>query len=182
MITFSVFSCTCPDFSSKKSIEKLIKSVDVIIVGTVVEHINVEGLEYVDLIWESDKRSQNVIVRVDKIIKGEVKTEYISINQLAAGNCAIGFEYKKQYLITGDLIEKFIDSTPKENKNRVYKKDKIPFKLDIKIVKNNIYVSNLEYSFEKWNLLSKEQNIVSTNACITGKVNSYIAKLILKNI
>jgi len=190
LISGSTFACECVEFN-KENITELKKDVDYIIIGTVVDNINLNNNKFIESYWKKNNKYQEVTVKVERIIKGKLKSDYIYIYQIDAGNCARYFENGKKYVFTGHKIKKFINLTPNNKVDEISKDtilDEIPFvEFDRNEISNEeyknkrMYLSNVEFDFENWNKLAKKKNIIRTNGCLSSTMESDFGKLIMNN-
>ena len=190
LFTTKLFACECGDIN-EKNIEKLKEKVNYIFIGKVVENINLENNEISDILWKRNNSANEVVIKVEKIIKGKIKAKYIYLNQLNAGNCSRTFKKGKKYVISGFEINEFINLSPKTKATESYNEEnevlqirEIPFdkikKTEIGFKENKFYVKNIEMNFNKWNKLSKTKIVILTNSCISGTMESNFAKYITK--
>ena len=166
LISVSTFACQCVEFN-KENIKEFKKSVDYIVIGTVVNNLNWYNNEFLDSHWKKENNAKEVVVKVERVLRGKLKSDYIYIYQLDAGNCARNFENGKKYILTGHQIKKFINLTPSQQKNVISNDtltDDIPItKRDItkqrkeEYKNKRMYFSNVDFDFKKWNKLAKNK-------------------------
>jgi len=191
LFTTKLFACECGEIN-EKNIEKLKEKVDYIFIGKVVENINLENNEISDILWKRNNSANEVVIKVERIIKGKVKAKYIYLNQLNAGNCSRTFKKNQNYIISGFEINEFIDLSTKTEKkennieeseeNEEFQIQEIPIekikKPKIEFKKNKFYIKNIEMNIKKWNELSKTKTVILTNSCISGTMESNFGKII----
>ena len=190
LFTPKIFACKCVDFN-KKNIDKLKQKVDYIFIGKVVANINLENNQILDDLWKRNNSANEVVLEVKKIIKGKIKTKFIYLNQLNAGNCSRTFEKGKKYIVSGFEVIEFIDLTPKtkaiddNKKNEELKiretsleKLKIP---EIEFKESRFYINEIKINFKKWNELSKKETVILTNSCISGTIESSFGRVITES-
>ena len=188
LFTTKLFACECGEIN-EKNIEKLKEKVDYIFIGKVVKNINLENNELSDILWKRNNSANEVVIKVEKIIKGKIKAKYIYLNQLNAGNCSRTFKKNQNYIISGFEINEFIDLSPKtekkENNNEENEKFQIQEiliekikKPEIEFKKNKFYIKNIEMNIKKWNELSKTKTVILTSSCISGTMQSNFRKII----
>lgn len=186
-----MFACECEQFD-ENNIEKLKQKVDYIFIGKVIENINLDNNKISDILWKRNNSANEVVIKVERIIKGKIKAKYIYLSQLNAGNCSRTFKKNQNYIISGFEINEFIDLTPKIEKkeniieeseeNEEFQIHEIPIekikKPEIEFNKNKFYIKNIEMNIKKWNELSKTETIILTSSCISGTIESNFGKII----
>jgi hypothetical protein len=191
LFTTKLFACECEEIN-EKNIEKLKQKVDYIFIGKVVENINLDNNEISEILWKRNNSANEVIIKVERIIKGKIKAKYIYLNQLNAGNCSRTFKKNQNYIISGFEINEFIDLSPKTEKkrnnieeseeNEGFQIQEIPIekikKPEIEFKKSKFYIRNIEMNIKKWNELSKTKTVILTNSCISGTMESNFGKII----
>jgi len=176
----------------KNSLREIKRYNDYIILGTVVDQINLDDNRPLNLMWEINKVSLDVVIKVDKVISGALNTEYICVTQFNAGNCNTGFIKGKQYVIAGKKVDGFINHTPlvkektpdnSEDNEEIKTIDPTELRKtefsEIKFENNRFIIDHLEKDFTHWNQLCKEKVVIATNSCRSGSVNSDFGKLLL---
>ena len=148
---FPLFACQCIDFK-EENINELKKKSDFIFVGTVVEQINTNQNKVLDLLWQRDNKSFDVLVVVEKIIKGKIKSDTIAITQITSGNCSRSFEKNKKYIFTGNQIKKIKNKSKNKFKNKNH--PLVPYE---KYKNKKVIIKNIEFDFKGWNKLIKKQ-------------------------
>ena len=188
LFTTKLFACECGQ-SYENNIDKLKRNVDYIFIGKVIKNINLENNKLLEILWKKSNSSDEVIIEVEKVIKGTIEAKFIYLSQLNAGNCSRGFEKNKRYIISGFRINEFIDlSEKKENnieeseRNEEFLIQEIPIekikKPRIEFKKNKFYIKNIEMNIKKWNELSKAKTVISTSSCISWTMESNFGKII----
>jgi hypothetical protein len=186
LISANTFACECMKFN-KETIVEFKEFVDFIFVGTVLNHNNIDNSEYYEHRWNTEKESYEVIVKVEKIIKGKFQSEFVYITQTLSGNCSRMFKKGERYVFSGNHIKEFIDLTPEGLKREpiTSTNDSIPEIIIDKTIKpdhdyknNVIYLTNIEFDFKNWNQLSKEHTLIHTDGCISNTLSSDFGKLL----
>ncbi len=177
--SLELFACQCEELN-KENIEDFKQSIDYIFIGTVVDNINLEENENIDLYWEKNNHYFEVIIKVEKVIKGNLKSEFIYISQFGVGNCARNFRNSKKYIISGSKVNGFIDSTPSEEEDMFSETDSNFIKpLEIEFNNNIFYTKNLMFDYIRWNELAQRETIILTSICISGSLESNFSKLVM---
>jgi hypothetical protein len=174
-----VIACTCFPLDSL-SAKQMINEVDFVVIGHAIK--NIGSNPEVNKMWDQLNQGYNVLIEIDSIVKGNLKSKTIFVRQFG-GNCDQIFKFGEQYLIVGNQLEKFVYRTPKSRKN---KKVEIPT-TDMPPPPPSVYSktaifydsSQEEVSF--WNELAYEQIIVNTSMCSSFYVTSKIASFFLDN-
>ena len=181
LFSFQLFACKCEGWN-KETIDKLIQKSDYIFIGTVVGNVNLNNNEIQDYSWRTNNSSSEVVIKVERIIKGKLASEYVYITQFNQGNCSRFFIKGEKYIITGFKIKKFISFTS-QKKNKYLEKIKTQTETieipDVEFKKNKFYMNNLGGNFKGWNELAKKETLISTNICDSGSPNSPFWNLIL---
>lgn len=168
-------SCECQLFT-KFDIKKLKSNVDYIVYGTVINQINIENSSTLDHNWKNNKWATEVVLQVDRVIKGKLESNLIYITQYNQGNCAVGFTKGEQYVIAGNRVDEFVDLTPNSENN--LESHQYPF---TRFINNRFLVENSSLDFLRWNELCREKVMILTNDCSSGSAKSYFGKLILES-
>ncbi|WP_166461148.1 hypothetical protein [Flavicella sediminum] len=171
LVTTTSFSCTCFDFFTPKHIGKFINNIDLIIVGTVVESYNPKNEKWIKYFWQENNSFDSVLIKIDKIFKGNIDTKYLIIKQSNQGNCSTLFKKNRQYIITGMITEKQLPKILSQYVTIPYE-NTIPETIDFR----NIYIN------DKWKILYKKPNIVETSSCLSQPLNNKTYNVIMKNI
>ncbi|MBO9700999.1 MAG: hypothetical protein J7604_12370 [Sporocytophaga sp.] len=97
------FACSCMFFNSNDAMDGLFNSSDLVIIGHPIQNI--------DTTYYRSKNPKfigiTILVKVDSVLKGELKSDTIFINQTTNGNCSENFIHNEQYLIFGDQIKTY---------------------------------------------------------------------------
>ena len=173
-----VNACECFSIDSI-SAKELANEVEFVIIGHAVK--NVEFYSEVNRMWDQREQGYNVLIEVDSVVKGNVKSKNIVIKQFG-GNCDQIFEFGEQYLIIGNQLEKFINKTPKRPKTI---EGEIPLTSvpppPPSIHDTKVYLFNNEKEeVDYWNKLANESIIINTSMCSSFAVESWNAKYFLE--
>ncbi|MCB0495794.1 MAG: hypothetical protein KDC79_06640 [Cyclobacteriaceae bacterium] len=171
------FACTCETDSTV--IRKYMEDAEYIVIGHAIKNI-----DYNNEVRESwDKRNSGfeVVFVVDSIIKGEIESNEILINQFGEGNCSQLFEFGERYILFGNRLKKFINRTPKIPK---VKKGEIPATLEPppppSIFETIMYCyNNKDNEIRYWNKLAESKIVLHSSQCSTFNMNSLLAQDIL---
>ena len=177
------YSCECMQFD-KKSIKEYKNSVDFILIGEVVNYININKNEYLDYDWKNESKAYEIVIKVEKIIKGNVKSEFVYITQVFGGNCSRKFKLGEKYVFTGNLVNEFLDLTSKHRKKYIKSnstKERIDkYERPIQDYKDNkVYLTNINFSFRKWNKIARKNTLIETDGCFSNTLDSKFGILIL---
>ncbi|MDO6804006.1 hypothetical protein Q4595_16290 [Wenyingzhuangia sp. 1_MG-2023] len=171
LVTTTSFSCTCFNFFTPKHIGKFINNIDLIIVGTVVEPYNPKNKKWIKYFWKENNSFESVLIKIDKIFKGNINTKYLIIKQSNQGNCSTLFEKNKQYIITGMITEK-------QHPILLSQHETIP---SINLTPKTIDFRNI-YINENWEIFYKKPNIIETSSCLSEPLNFRTYNIIKENI
>ncbi len=109
-ITGNSFACFCIEPVDKKAAQNLIGDADFIFYGTALTSIYLHS-ELTEF-YNNRKNGYNVIIKIDSVIKGDLKIGDEVIIYQNSGNCNELFNYGERKLIIGHKITKFrISST-----------------------------------------------------------------------
>lgn len=97
------FACSCGFFWPNEAILKdLTENSDLVVFGHPIKNINDT------FISDNPKYMGTMILfKVDSLIKGELKSDTIFINQQTVGNCSQNFMPNEQYVIFGNQIVQY---------------------------------------------------------------------------
>ena len=191
LISFKTLACECMELH-EENINEFKESVDFIFIGTVMNHNRMNENEYYDRLWETNEESYEIIVKVERVIKGEIKSDFVYITQTLSGNCSRLFKKGEKYVFSGYHIRKFIDLTPEAVKGKsissikdslsipIVERDKT-IKPDHNYENKTIYLTNIEFDFESWNKIAKQQTLIHTDGCISNTLTSKFGKLLTSN-
>ncbi len=65
----------------KDKVSEFKNDVDYIVIGTVVDQLNPYKIDWIDYKWKNDKEAFDVVVKVKKVIKGEISIDTLFITQ-----------------------------------------------------------------------------------------------------
>lgn len=165
------WSCQC---FSLKTVKELAKNAEYIIVGNPVE--NLHHNDSIKRKWDSENFGMEVKLKVVKVIKGDVKSEFVYINQFEVDNCRTPLKFGEQYIIIGTRILSFENQRPFSEKE--YSIDKIfetiqpppPPPIGGKTIEK-FDVFNVEMELvNHWNKIAENEIILFTYDC--GVFNS----------
>lgn len=154
--------------------------VDFLVIGHAVKNIGFNP--EVNEMWDNRNQGYNVLIEVDSIVKGNLKSKTIYVRQFG-GDCDQIFKFGEQYLIVGNQLAKFVLRSTKRRRN---KKGEIP-PTDMPPPPPSIYSKTaIFYDSNKkevsyWNELANEQIIVSTSMCSSFSVTNKIATYFQNN-
>lgn len=180
LITFLLISvyapaCDCSPMNREHS-KWLMETADLIVLGTALENVH----HHDSIRQQRDQTSNGVQIKlkVDKVIKGELSSEIVYVNQFSNHNCSYVFELGKQYVILGTQIQDFMNRSPFSEKD--VNKDAIPVTVqeppppaigsqDAK----KLMVYNIEEeSVNFWKKILTGNTVVHTNKCSVFEAGS----------
>ncbi len=175
----NTFACECFPIDSL-SAENILKNYEFSIIGSAIKNINynTEDNEW----WDSSKQGYEVVIVIDSVIKGDLSSKEIVINQFSNGNRSQLFEFGKSYFILGNRLNKFINRTSKLLEQ---KDGEIPVSLPPpppnSIRNSTMYCyNNDQEEIDYWNELAAEYLILYTFQCVSFKASSQHASYFLK--
>ena len=101
LLTFAVFlwmtldskACVCGNYEY----EEKFKFATHVFIGEAVHNVGPDPTETKK--WDEEGYGSTVKFQIDHVLKGEIKTKYVIIDQRALGDCSIGYEFGRKYLI-----------------------------------------------------------------------------------
>jgi hypothetical protein len=178
----SGFCCSCIN-RSKELIEEIYEYSDYVFTGTVITGDYWEN-EILDF-WNTRNMGHHVYMRIDSVIKGDIKIDQIVYIFQAMGGCTETFEYNSKKLIFGQEVRKLKvveDSEKAKNNNPIPAPPPAPppppdnYGLD----ENGTYKTYPDpkkLSFLKAKL--KHYTVIDTDMCGSFNSNSEAAKEII---
>ncbi len=147
------FACSCSYFFLNDVISKdLLEHSDVLIIGHPIKNIDSDfispNLNYMGTM---------ILFKVDSLIKGELRSDTIFINQETMGNCAQNFIPNETYVIFGNQIKKYetVDINDHYSTTGYIKKNET-----LKFRDTNFLLTTFE-------TLTKKYYTITTNQCIS---------------
>ena len=103
LIAQTSFACSCSFFGANEAIIKdLSANSDLVVVGHAIKNIDS------NFISDNPKyMSTMILFKVESVLKGELKSDTIFINQETMGNCSQHFMPNEKYVIFGNQIKNY---------------------------------------------------------------------------
>lgn len=169
-------ACSCPPFRIY-SADRIKSENEFILIGTAIENMIFDnGLRH---FYNSENKGTEVTFKVEKVLKGEITSPFIVINQFIHGNCARFFQLGEKYVIVGNEIKGFLP-----NYASLYEYRNFKLAITHQVLQDGIYSKKqLTHSDPKiikyWNELAKTFQVIDTDACRTFSLNSQNSSLFL---
>ncbi len=180
LLAFSnTFACECFPIDSL-SAENILKDYEFAIIGSAIKNINYSP--EINEMWDSSKQGYEVVIVVDSVIKGDLSSKEIVINQFSNGNCSQIFEFGKPYLILGNRLSTFINRTP----DLLEPEDgeilvEYPPPPPNSIQNSTMYCfNNDQEEIDYWNELASEYLVLYTSQCVSFETSRRYASYFLK--
>jgi hypothetical protein len=162
-------TCKCPEIDTILTVN-FYSRFDYLIVGKRIDR----------KIWSQEMKKhledfsiETAIIKVDSVIKGDIKSDYIILTQFD-DDCNQSFTLNQPYLILGSRIES-IASTPKPKPNSM---EELSIRFDP--TTNILSIREATNDFiDNWNKKSKENLFIVTHKCVLFKLMSNEGKKLI---
>lgn len=174
------FGCMCEDYPSSSNIEEWIEDADLIIEGEYIKDIDWRSSDSDSL--NATTQGIHIYFKVNKVIKGQLKSDTVAINQWGNGNCTKIFKKEEEYIVFGYEVKGF-QSLRGDYYQKYDSSDDIPPQppLDIlaedKLLKT-YYSGNQEVNY--WNEIANQYKVVQTSSCSAFSSSPDLKKLLGK--
>lgn len=175
-LTHESKACVCSPLEPI-NYHNLFDGYDIVVVGTPVDAIHYDN--ELKSFWNKEKEWSEVKIKIENVLKGNKVSEYIIVNQFGTGNCGRRYSFGESYLIFGNRINAFSEA----NNQDLSIQDPYPAPCRSEL-KNGLMVC---YSEEKeeikfWNKISRKEQIIFSNYCISFYTESTLGAALLEFI
>ena len=177
-IPITSWTCSCPPLSPNL-VDKLFEEAELVFVGSPIEnvHYNVSIKQE----WDDSGFGTEVKFKVTKVLKGQLDSEYVFINQIETDNCFLTFEFGDSYVIVGRRILNFQTMNPfsaYDFSHNELPSPPSPSILGVTI--ENYLCHNVEMeAIDFWNNIAEKEAVIYTNQCWAFESESNYGKLLL---
>jgi hypothetical protein len=162
-ISIDSYACSC----SGSEYKKIFKHADYVIIGRPIKNIHPDTA--VSRLLDLEKGGTELIFKVEKILKGDLKTNEVIINQIGRGSCTEWMRIGEKYLVFGHVVTKAPPSIAEFN--QIIEIDSLTGKKEILYIPTDT-VSQLKTYIRT---LKNKIDIVYTGTCLifNEKTNFY---------
>jgi len=185
ILIFSTYcwGCQCGPLS-RKDVRRIAKQANFVLVGIAIE--NVHYNDSVKLERNMRNYGRDVKFKVIKIIKGELKSNYVYLNQFES-DCPISYKFGEQYVIVGTQIKEFENERPFSetdyNNHKIFDVILPPPRQIGGMTIAKMRCFNVEKELvDYWNSIVKNEIVLFTQQCSSFYATSRYGKYFSKKI
>jgi hypothetical protein len=171
-------ACTCKEYNDS-TIHSMIEHSDIIFIGKVIESDNWNPFTVEKC--NKERRGSDVIIKVDSVIKGNIRKNELLFIYQSAGSCTENFRYESTHLIFGNQIIK-IHKVRKELK-QANEAPPSQYPSEYGLQEGGVYKTNADG--EPLNFLRKQvkkYTVIDTDMCRSFFRNSDLCNKVLSYI
>lgn len=166
--SFACLACPCKTPANSTDADAFFQSSEYIIEGTFLG----------DLSTKSHENGTNIILKVSRVLKGDLRDKYVSIFQLADDECRQIFTAGNTYIIAADYFIRYECRASEQNASATAEESSP----EPALVENDVlYTSKCltKNRFDYWNRLIGQRTAFQSDDCRIFEYNSSAGQLIL---
>lgn len=166
------YSCVCAPLEPSRY-QELVDQYDAIVIGTPIEVVVHD--DELKSMWTKAKQWTEVKIKIEKVLKGKIDSDFIVVNQFGNGNCGRMFKLGENYLIFGDRINTF---SMGDNYKSTIPDPSPPPPPPPNEFKNGIMTchSQEQKEVEFWKNISRREFVIFSSYCISFYTDSGLGK------